>query len=276
MIRMKFFGVVAAVAMLAGCTTYEVDRARTLEAEGVSPFNAALVAEYQELMIFEADQMYDWADAVWYAQRAIAASEGELVLPEEPGNRNLPASHVEEITAYRAELVKLLDASARTKAPELAARAQSRFDCWVEQQEENHQWDHIAACREEFLAALGNLIAAMAAMPAAPQTFVVYFDFDSDAIRADGQAAVDDAIAAGKSMGMSSFSVTGHADRAGPADYNMGLSIRRAEAVRNALAGMNVAPANVSVAGRGETEPAVPTADGVAEQRNRRAYIVLQ
>ena len=77
-------------------------------------------------------------------------------------------------------------------------------------------------------------------------------------------------------MGVTELSVTGHADRAGPAEYNLRLSIRRAESVRTWLTGRGMLPSDISVAGRGEAEPAVPTVDGVREQRNRRAVIVFQ
>ena len=39
-------------------------------------------------------------------------------------------------------------------APHMSARAQAQFDCWVEQAEEGHQTDHIAACRTGFLNAM--------------------------------------------------------------------------------------------------------------------------
>ena len=37
-----------------------------------------------------------------------------------------------------------------------------------------------------------------------------------------------------------------------------------------------VAADKITVAGRGESEPAVPTADGVREAKNRRVEIILQ
>jgi outer membrane protein OmpA-like peptidoglycan-associated protein len=77
-------------------------------------------------------------------------------------------------------------------------------------------------------------------------------------------------------MGSVSISATGHADRAGPEDYNMALSLRRADSVRAALIAGGVPADKITVAGRGESEPAVPTPDGVKEQANRRVVIVLQ
>ena len=81
------------------------------------------------------------------------------------------------------------------------------------------------------------------------------------------------ADAAGK--GGVNISATGHADRSGSEDYNMALSLRRADAVREALIAGGIDPNTITVAGRGESEPAVPTPDGVKEQANRRVEIVL-
>lgn len=56
----------------------------------------------------------------------------------------------------------------------------------------------------------------------------------------------------------------------------MGLSLRRANAVRAALVARGVSPDSITVVGRGETEPDVPTADGVKEQANRLVRIIPQ
>ena len=72
------------------------------------------------------------------------------------------------------------------------------------------------------------------------------------------------------------WAVTGCADRAGSDSYNMELSLRRANAVRAGLVARGVSPDSITVVGRGETEPAVPTADGVKEQANRLVRIIPQ
>ncbi|WP_299399217.1 OmpA family protein [Pelagibius sp.] len=285
--RVLAFGVLTIA--VSGCVAgYNVDRMRTAEATG-TPFTTALTAEYRDLTEFEADEMVDWHSADLYARKGLMAAEGSEVQPEAVGDWRIPESMVPEFSDGRARLVSLLDASARTKAPEDAAIAQTRFDCWLEQQEEGHQLDHIARCRDEFYAALDRLDGAMAEAPppaapaptpppapVAPQTFVLFFDFDSDVITPAGATVIDEAIAAAGSGGFSEFSVTGHADRAGSEDYNLDLSLRRADAVRDALTGRGFDLDGIFVAGRGEAEPAVPTADGVREQANRRVEIIPQ
>jgi flagellar motor protein MotB len=69
--------------------------------------------------------------------------------------------------------------------------------------------------------------------------------------------------------------VTGHADRAGGDAYNMALSLRRANMVKDQLVREGIAANQITVVGRGESQPLLPTADGVREPQNRRVEIVL-
>lgn len=273
-------GAAAAFATLAGCASLDVgdDVADVRNIQGTGDaFTRALTQEYSKLAVFEADEMFDWDDAEHFAEKAKMAQAGETVLPDALDSRDIPDNRVGELSAARAELVSLLDASARTKVPDLAARAQGRFDCWLEQQEENFQGGHIATCRAQFYDALERVKAAMAGRPAAavPDAFVVFFAFDRSNLTPASLAVIDEAIAAARAEGAADFSITGHADRAGPSNYNVDLSLRRANAVRDALLARGVSPSQISVAARGESEPAVPTADGVREPANRRVEIIL-
>jgi OOP family OmpA-OmpF porin len=271
----KILGVVGALGVLAACTS-DLQRIRTTEPSGGTPFTQALTKEYRDLAVFEADEMMDWRDAGYYARRGLQSAAGEVVLPEDPVNRDLPEDSLSEINDVRARLLAALDGGARDNKPEIAARAQSRFDCWLEQQEENFQEDHISACRDELLAALAEMEAAPVPPPAAPAVYLVLFDFDKSNINKAGQAVLNQVLADAAKAGGVKISATGHADRAGSEDYNMALSLRRADSVREALIAAGVSADAITVAGRGESEPAVPTADGVKEQANRRVVIVLQ
>jgi len=118
--------------------------------------------------------------------------------------------------------------------------------------------------------------AAPAAAPAGPRLFSVFFDFDRSELSPEAQPIIAEAARYAREGGVSRIMVTGHADRAGPASYNQTLSERRAESVRRALVREGISEAEITTVGRGETEPAVPTPDGVREPRNRRVEIVLQ
>ncbi len=276
----------ATVGLLSACVGQDIEQVRQAEGSGDS-FTRSLTEEYKDFTVFEADEMYDWADAGHFARKGLRAANGEVVEPEPISEWSLPDEHVGELTSARSRLVSALGPG-RESAPETAARAQGRFDCWIEQQEENHQPDHIAACRDEFFSALAMLekaneppepepeTAIQQAAMTAPETFIVYFDFDSSAIDSAGQSVINNALAKAQQMGSSEFSVTGHADRAGAEDYNLALSLKRANAVRSALVGGGASEGAIGVAGRGEGELAVPTADGVREPGNRRVEIILQ
>ena len=69
---------------------------------------------------------------------------------------------------------------------------------------------------------------------------------------------------------------TGHTDTSGPADYNMALSLRRANAVKDALVGNGVSPAAISVSGKGEEGLLVATPDQTKMESNRRVQVVVQ
>jgi OOP family OmpA-OmpF porin len=272
MIKTKVIGALAAVSLLAGCVGTKVETLGGMEPSG-SAFTAALFDEYKALSEFEAYEMYDWIDADYYAEKASMAAAGEAPEPAVLENWDIPAEYVGELTEARAALVSVLADGAGDRAPETAARAQAKFDCWVEQQEENFQPEHIAACKDGFWAAMKELQPAPMAM--APATYTILFAFDSSVVSENGMKIIDAAIAEASRTG-AGFALTGHADRAGPEDYNMKLSLRRAEAVRAVLLDKGVEAGAISVAARGESEPAVPTADGVAERANRRVEILLQ
>ena len=127
-------------------------------------------------------------------------------------------------------------------------------------------------------------VPALGVMPIAPVVpevvpvtrFMVFFDWDRSNITpqaADTIRQAADAFRAGRNA---RIEATGHADRSGSDQYNMGLSLRRANAVKDALVRNGVPAAQIVVLGRGETMPLVQTADGVREPQNRRVEIVLQ
>jgi outer membrane protein OmpA-like peptidoglycan-associated protein len=119
---------------------------------------------------------------------------------------------------------------------------------------------------------------AVAPPPPAPTTaqYIVFFDFDRATLTAQALTTIKQAAAAAKAGNKTRIGVTGHTDRAGSDAYNMALSLRRANAVKDQLVREGIPAAGITVVGRGESQPLVPTADGVREPQNRRVEIVLQ
>jgi OOP family OmpA-OmpF porin len=112
-------------------------------------------------------------------------------------------------------------------------------------------------------------------MPAAT-SFMVFFDWDRSNLSAQALATIQQAADAFKAKGSARITATGHTDTSGPENYNMALSLRRANAVKDALVRDGVPATAIAVVGLGEQGLLVPTPDGVREPQNRRVEIVLQ
>lgn len=261
-----------------------VQQVRTLQPGGAG-FEQRLAKEYRDLSLFEADEMGDWGDAEFFAGKGLSAAGGKAPMPSEPGKWDIASTSARsELESARSDLVGTLDAGGRSVAPTEAAVAQSRYDCWVEQAEEAHQFDHIAACRTSFLAAMGALKDAMKPTRTTYETVreeiareTVYFDWDKADIRSDQKRELDMFLAEMKKIEPVTLFIEGHADTSGPPDYNDELSRRRAESVRAELVsqGMTVGEIkDLQLQAKGEDAPAVQTGDGVKEERNRRVVVI--
>jgi OOP family OmpA-OmpF porin len=114
-----------------------------------------------------------------------------------------------------------------------------------------------------------------AAPPAAPlpEQGRIYFEFDKSDLTPEAQAALEDVIFDIRDRELSGIVSGGHTDTAGPADYNMGLSERRAETVAAELVQAGIPAEIVITEWFGETRLAVPTPDNTPEQANRRVEI---
>lgn len=267
-----------AVGLLSACAAGTEELSQGAEPRGTA-FTNALARDYRSFTDFEANKMYDWTDADHFADKTLRARSGELVPPEQLAAWDLPADKVDELAAARQRLVAASTTESRDRYPFLLARAQSRFDCWVEQQEENHQLQHIALCRDGYYEAISLVETRLTARVTEPKSSAaagqpefttVYFDFDSAELSPQDAEVAEQAAATAEGE----IYITGFADRAGPAGYNMDLSLRRAKAVESVLIRQGVAADRIGVAGRGENDLAIPTADGVKMPANRRVEIV--
>jgi outer membrane protein OmpA-like peptidoglycan-associated protein len=118
--------------------------------------------------------------------------------------------------------------------------------------------------------------AALGAQPLPPTQFTLYFVEGKDEFTDASKRTLDGILAAIAQRPVPDLLVIGHTDRVGTDAYNDTLSRQRAEVVRNALLARGIAQDKVVAIGRGKREPIVPTADGVAEARNRRVEIQVR
>ena len=114
---------------------------------------------------------------------------------------------------------------------------------------------------------------ALAALPDRPMSFLVYFQEATDELTPESSVEFEKILAELRERGAPDVVVIGHTDRLAADDYNDRLSLQRAQRVRAELARRGIPPDRIQAAGRGEREPLIPTADGIAEPRNRRVEI---
>jgi outer membrane protein OmpA-like peptidoglycan-associated protein len=86
---------------------------------------------------------------------------------------------------------------------------------------------------------------------------------------------LQNAIATARAGGQSRITVVGHTDTSGSAEYNQGLSVKRANVVAEALIDMGARREAIQISGVGKTDLAVQTGDNVRERKNRRAVVTL-
>lgn len=246
------------------------------------PYQAALAEGYKNFAEAKVAN-YDWWTSKYFADKGLMAAYGRDTQPEEAKNWDIPKTLQPEFDDARSKLIAAV-AENKTTQPALAAAAVVTYDRWVEVQ--NNKWDvaKIEETKDAFYVALTKLTEAhtgeaATAIPAAPvesTSTVLYFPLDSDKLGDSATAALSELVRYVKSAGNVSVSINGHADRAGSETYNMDLSQRRARFVMHALEAAGVSADIMKYFAFGESDPAVPTEDGVPEPKNRRVEIFIE
>jgi OOP family OmpA-OmpF porin len=118
--------------------------------------------------------------------------------------------------------------------------------------------------------------AALDARPSAPRSFELYFQRDSDELTRESQPLLEQIVAFVRNRPVSDATVIGHTDTTGDAAYNEQLGMQRARLIRDRLVAIGLPPDQADTASHGEADPAVRTADGVSEPRNRRVEVTVR
>lgn len=275
-----------------------------------SAFNQALVGGYWSDAVEDSGIDDNYASD-WFAIKAKSAAKGVGVEPGDAstdigsGHKPVHESQTGDITDARAKLEGFFDRGARDIRPEWAAKAQVALDCWIEEATEQNSRGGILemadmnSCKNDFNAAMAKIEPFLPpehpaahlkmfelmpdqggpptpAMAGAPDTYLVFFDWNKSDLTPEALGIIRTAAANAKKSAGAKIEVTGYADTSGPTDYNLKLSKRRAAAVKAELVKQGIASKNITTLGKGETELLVPTPDGVREPQNRRAKIIIQ
>ena len=117
---------------------------------------------------------------------------------------------------------------------------------------------------------------ALAALPAQPTTFLVYFVEGTDELNPKAKQAINDVVAEIARLPSPEVAVVGHTDFTGTDQYNDTLSLQRAVRVKELLVQRGVPAKIIQTAGRGKRDPLVKTSHDVVEPKNRRVEIIVR
>jgi outer membrane protein OmpA-like peptidoglycan-associated protein len=117
---------------------------------------------------------------------------------------------------------------------------------------------------------------ALAALPAAPRTFRLYFKNDSTELTPESAPKFEQVFADIARRPAPEIVVTGHTDTVGKVEDKDQLSLDRARAVSELFVQRGISRTSITIAGRGDRELAVATNDQVPEPRNRRVEVTVR
>ena len=264
-------------------------------------FSKHLFEAYKIKADFEAIEMHDWNSAKLYSEKALAANEGDRILPQIISYWKIePAKRFDLIKGYN-NLMTIYDVALNVD-PYNLAKAISSLDCWSEQQEESWQtWD-INKCRDDFINAMhtiygildeknqesskselnsnisksvnssNDIISIVTQDKKQNILQIIYFDFDKFNLTQMTINEIKNFIDSNKEK-IERFIIVGHTDTMGTKEYNIKLSIQRAKAVEDILLGLGIQKENIKILGKGESDLSVKTNDEVEHPANRRAEI---
>ena len=115
--------------------------------------------------------------------------------------------------------------------------------------------------------------AAGTASMSAPSQRLVYFDFDSFAIRDEYKSVVENHAKVLTTARAKKLVIEGHTDERGGREYNLALGQKRAESVARSLELLGVNGGQIEAVSFGKERPAVQGIDEAAWARNRRAEL---
>lgn len=123
-----------------------------------------------------------------------------------------------------------------------------------------------------FLVAFFSLLMSVSSEAKGPE-YYVFFDARSAALVESALPIIATAAAAFKNTPDARIQVIGHDDTARPATESQALSVKKAEAVANALAAAGVPPKSIFVLGVGQKEQLVPIPPDTGEPQDRNVTI---
>ncbi len=289
---------ISLLIFLGGCSA-SYKQLSKIENKEPKNFQEHLLSEYKKRASFEAEEMHDWNSAKLYSEKALKSVETDEIYPEEISYWKIPEKNINEIKIAYDSLMTIYK-DAKTIDPFNLARAISSLDCWSEQQEENWQtWD-INSCKNDFLNAMHNIYEKISTKENKQETSnnkdnnlenktkneitivtknenkelmqIIYFDFDKFNLSKVSKDKIKKFLNNYGSV-INEYLVVGHTDTKGTNKYNLSLSIKRAEVVKEILINYGINQSSIKILGKGEESLAVDTPDDTKQPANRRVEI---
>lgn len=202
-----------------------------------SPFNRALAREYLAYAAFKASVRKDFIDARHFARKGLRAArsdDAEIVQPEVLSRWNLNSEKaVPRFIRWRDKLIAAVARHRSGPKATLAAKAQARFDCWVERASEGAPPAFIRKCENEFI----EYVRALKGLAPAQKKLqlVVLFQDKRARIPQPQFAMIKKAATLAKRSAAKTVTVIARTPRPNSDEYEVRLALRRAEAVAKAL-----------------------------------------
>lgn len=118
--------------------------------------------------------------------------------------------------------------------------------------------------------------ATLLALPQAAESSMLFFLPDKAVLNQESWDFLPELLENIQTRNACEITVVGHTDTMGTADYNLQISLQRAEWMRDELVALGIPSERIRIEARGDTDLLIPTADNVPELKNRRVEIILR
>ena len=302
----KLLSVLFLILLLGSCAHFKIQKLENINND--KDFFSLLSNEYKNFAKYELYEMHDEIDANYFAIKALRAANQKIVTPENPEDWNLPHNLISEFEGYFKKINLLIENKLYQNHKESFSKMIVGFDCWIEQQEENWQIDDIASCKNKFLknynliheiyvdistaqkqskqkkvegfenineSKKNNISKEIDQSHSNSKSVNLFFNFDQAVLTATEMIKLHNFIKLAQNNTNLTIYITGHADTKGSKKYNLALSYKRAEFVKNFLENLDLRN-NIFLEGYGESRLLVNTKDEIKEKQNRRAEVTLK
>jgi outer membrane protein OmpA-like peptidoglycan-associated protein len=210
----------------------------------LSPF---LEAGYKKLYQYELNLEGNVAVANKFKEKMELSARGQTPSPAEPTHSALPDEHKEEAQYKYLVLVDAIEMFNTKENALQLAQAQLNYECWLERIYENNTVlkDSYIGCHDYFYQSIKDLKVSL-------HKFSIYFESNSVALDAQAQKVIEESSGLFIDRPLWEVHLIGYTDSKGSYEQNVILSMRRAMAIKNALAQHGINPDKIVIDAEGE------------------------